>query len=137
MAKRLTRTVYIGGEAYGPSSVIPADVAKRITNPNVWVDDDSEGAPDPGVQSPPPAARADGEPPSEDWTVKELRDYAKARSITLGDAKAKDAILAVLAEHAAGGTPTEGDIDESDGPGAGGEESESDDEDGTGDTPEV
>lgn len=137
MAKRLTRTVYIGGEAYGPSSVIPADVAKRITNPNVWVDDDSEGAPDPGVQSPPPAARADGEPPSEDWTVKELRDYAKARSITLGDAKAKDAILAVLAEHTAGDAPAGDGADDTGDPDVEGDSTDAEDGEGAGDNPEA
>ena len=113
MAKRLTRTVYVAGVGYGPSSVIPADVAKRITNPDVWVDDAGTEAPAPGVQDQAPAARPDGEPPSDGWTVKELRDYAKANGITLGEAKAKDAILAVLADH----TAPAGDSEEAGDPG--------------------
>lgn len=136
MAKRLTRTVYIDGVAYGPASVIPADVAKRITNPTVWVDDDSEGAPDPGVQSPPPAAaRADGEPPSDDWTVKELRDYAKAHSITLGAAKAKPEILEVIAEHAAGEAPVGDGADGTGAPDVEGASIDAEDGEGAGDNP--
>lgn len=99
MAKRLTHTVFVGGVAYGPASAVPADVAKKITNPSVWVEED--GTPEPvagvvGDSSPAPAAGKDVPLPDGEATVKELRDYAKAAGITLGAAKAKPEILAVL-----------------------------------------
>lgn len=100
MAKRLTRTVFIGGVAYGPSSVIPADIAAQITNPKVWADADASASAPAGVvaddANTDPAAGADVPVPDAETTVKELRDYAKAKGITLGAAKTKPEILKVL-----------------------------------------
>lgn len=97
MAKRLTRTVYVGGVGYGPTSVIPADVAAKITNPHVWADTSNElvvaGVADepagdvPVVPLPVPDAEA---------TVKELREYAKSIDVKLGAAKNKEQILEAL-----------------------------------------
>ncbi|MEJ6544499.1 hypothetical protein PQI65_15025 [Brachybacterium paraconglomeratum] len=106
MAKTLTRTVYVDGVAYGPTSAIPEDVAKRITNPKAWADADAP-APAPAGVVPAAAERPADEPPSAEWTVRELKDFAKAEGIALGDARAKDQILAVLAD--AGHAGPEGD----------------------------
>ena len=104
MTKRLTRTVFVEGVAYGPSSVIPAAVAAKITNPKVWTSGGAETAPVPGVVGDgpsgaapaAPAAGADLPVPDAEATVKELRDYAKAKGVTLGAAKTKPEILKVL-----------------------------------------
>lgn len=96
MAKRLTRTVFVDGKAYGPASAIPAEVASRITNPKVWIDDDAPAPAPAGVVA--DAERPADEPPSAEWTVRELKDFAKAQGIALGEARAKDQILAVLAD---------------------------------------
>ena len=100
MEKRLTRTVFVDGVAYGPASAIPEAVAKRITNSKAWADAD---APAPAPAGVVPSAAADNprsadEPPSGEWTVRELKDFAKAQGIALGEARAKDQILAVLAD---------------------------------------
>lgn len=107
MAKTLTRTVYVDGVAYGPASAIPEDVAKRITNPKVWADADAPAPAPAGVVPATIAERPADEPPSAEWTVRELKDFAKAEGIALGDARAKDQILAVLAD--AGHAGPEGD----------------------------
>lgn len=98
MAKRLTRTVFVDAVAYGPTSSIPPAIAARITNPKVWTDSEAPADPAPGVQDDGPVRDPD-DLPAADWTVKELRDFAKAKGVVLGEAKAKDAILAVLAEQ--------------------------------------
>lgn len=36
MAARLAGFVHVDGVAYGPDSDVPADVAKRIVNPDAW-----------------------------------------------------------------------------------------------------
>jgi hypothetical protein len=36
MARKLKTYVHVDGEAYGPDDEVPADVAKKITNPDVW-----------------------------------------------------------------------------------------------------
>ena len=110
MAKTLTRTVYVDGVAYGPASAIPEDVAKRITNPKVWADADAP-APAPAGVVPAASARPAGEPPSDSWTVKELKAFAKDHDVALGDSRAKEQILAVLAEAGHGVAP-QGDGDE-------------------------
>lgn len=110
MAKRLTRTVFVDGVAYGPASAIPEDVAKRITNPKVWADADASAPAPAGVVAAAGPQRPADEPPSDEWTVRELKDFAKAEGIALGDARAKDQILAVLAD-AGHGTPAGADDD--------------------------
>lgn len=49
MARRLNTFVHVDGVAYGPEDDIPAAVAKKITAPDVWADDqgaeESETAP--------------------------------------------------------------------------------------------
>lgn len=36
MGRRLTTYVHVDGRAWGPSDEVPAEVAERITNPDVW-----------------------------------------------------------------------------------------------------
>lgn len=36
MGRRLTTHVHLDGNVWGPGVDIPADVADRITNPDVW-----------------------------------------------------------------------------------------------------
>lgn len=54
MSRRLTTYVHVDGVAWGPGDDIPADVAARITNPDVW-DGPEEVAAEPTAQ---PAAAA-------------------------------------------------------------------------------
>ncbi|WP_280449962.1 hypothetical protein [Nocardia brasiliensis] len=82
--RKLTGFVHVhddkgNSRVYGPGDDVPADVAKRITNPDAWESDD-EG---------------DGEP-SESWTVADLKAYAEQREIDLGDATKKADILAAI-----------------------------------------
>ncbi len=37
--RKLVTYVHVDGQVYGPDSDVPADVAKRITNPKAWSDD--------------------------------------------------------------------------------------------------
>lgn len=115
MAKRLTRTVFVGGVAYGPSSAIPAAVAAKITNPKVWADDDGPPEAASGAigndSSGTAPAGADIPVPDAEATVKELRDYAKAQGVVLGAAKTKPEILQVLG---LGDAPAEDDQEDGD-----------------------
>jgi hypothetical protein len=94
--------------AFGPDDTVPDWAAKRITNRDVWAEapaaEDEAGSDAAGAN----AGESDkGEPETveipegditEDWTVKQLKAYAKAEDIDLGDAKTKAEILAKLAE---------------------------------------
>lgn len=97
MAKKLTRTVFVDGVAYGPASAVPDDIAARITNPKAWVDADAPAPAPAGFVPATASVRSLDEPPSLEWTVRELKDFAKAQGIALGENRAKDQILAVLA----------------------------------------
>jgi hypothetical protein len=89
--------------AFGPDDTVPGWAEKAITNPDVWAeapaeeetaeleDSESEGSESETVELP------EGDV-TEDWTVKQLKAYAKAENIDLGDAKNKAEILAKLAE---------------------------------------
>ncbi|MEU6033467.1 hypothetical protein ABZ825_41850, partial [Streptomyces tauricus] len=56
-----------------------------------------------------PAVYPEGAP-DDTWTVKDLRAWAKANDLTLGEAKVKPQILEVIAEHLGETSPT---VDES------------------------
>ena len=60
---------------FGPGDDVPAELAKRITNPDAW-ESDSE--------------------PSESWTVPDLKAYAELHEIDLGEATKKADILAAI-----------------------------------------
>lgn len=129
MAKTLKRTVFVDEVAYGPSSAIPEAVAKRITNPKAWADADASAPAPAGVVSAPAEHPVD-RPPSDDWTVKELKAFAKQHDVALGEARAKDQILVVLAEagHGAAEPAPEG-AEDGQSEDADGEESEQDSDD--------
>lgn len=56
---RLVTYVHVGGVVYGPGRDVPADVAKRITNPDVWAHEVQTPAAPPAPEAPPakPAAK--------------------------------------------------------------------------------
>lgn len=60
MARRLNTFVHIDGEVYGPRSDVPDEVAERITNPDVWVDDE------PAAAEPKPPAKTRRTPAKKD-----------------------------------------------------------------------
>jgi hypothetical protein len=84
--------------AFGPDDTVPDWAEKAITNPDVWADaptaveHEDSGTDDSEVVEIP-----EGDV-TADWTVKQLKAYAKAEDIDLGDAKNKAEILAKLAE---------------------------------------
>ncbi len=47
--KKLNTYVHVDGVQYGPDDDVPADVAKKIENPDVW--GESDGATEPEVPS--------------------------------------------------------------------------------------
>ena len=85
--RKLATYVHVDGAQYGPDSDVPADVAKKITNPDVWADGDES------------AAYPDGEP-SEDWRGAELDAYAAENGVDLSSAKTKAEKVAALAASA-------------------------------------
>jgi hypothetical protein len=42
MGRKLNTYVHVDGKAYGPDDDVPAEVAKKIDNPDVW--DDGKGS---------------------------------------------------------------------------------------------
>lgn len=38
MGRRLNTYVHVRGAVYGPDADVPAEVAEKISNPNVWAD---------------------------------------------------------------------------------------------------
>jgi hypothetical protein len=75
--------------AFGPDDTLPEWAEKLITNPGVWAEkpeaeSDSDELPEGDV--------------TDAWTVKQLKAYAKAEDIDLGDAKTKADILSKIAE---------------------------------------
>jgi hypothetical protein len=43
--KRLAVFVTVDGTQYGPDDDVPADVAEKIENPDVWADEEEDEAP--------------------------------------------------------------------------------------------
>lgn len=44
MAGRLKVYVTVDGQQYGPDDTVPADVAKKIDNPDVWAEDEKKSS---------------------------------------------------------------------------------------------
>ncbi|AYN57864.1 hypothetical protein PP640_gp09 [Arthrobacter phage Faja] len=94
--------------AFGPEDPVPAWAEKAITNPDVWAEAPAAEETAESEGGDPEGANSEGSEPeaveipegdiTEDWTVKQLKAYAKAENIDLGDAKNKAEILAKLAE---------------------------------------
>lgn len=87
--------------AFGPDDTVPEWAAKAITNPDVWAEapaeeesDESEG----GDGSESETVEIPEGDITEEWTVKQLRAYAKAEDIDLGGATTKKDILSALAK---------------------------------------
>jgi hypothetical protein len=78
--------------AFGPDDTVPEWAEKAITNPDVWADkpESDEGGDGEGDEFP------EGDI-TDKWTVNQLKAYAKAEDIDLGDAKSKADILAKIA----------------------------------------
>ncbi|MDQ5863217.1 MAG: hypothetical protein M3536_13250 [Actinomycetota bacterium] len=71
--------------AFGPDDTLPEWAEALITNPDVWAEKpESDDLPDGDID--------------DTWTVKQLKAYAKAEEIDLGDAKSKADILTKIAE---------------------------------------
>lgn len=88
--------------AFGPDDTLPDWAVKRITNRDVWAQApaedasaDSEGASTEESESE-PVEIPEGDI-TEDWTVKQLKAYAKSEDIDLGGATTKADILAKIA----------------------------------------
>lgn len=85
--------------AFGPDDTVPEWAENAITNPDVWAEapeksedsDELEGGESEKVELP------EGDV-TEEWTVKQLKAYAKAEDIDLGDAKTKADILSQIAK---------------------------------------
>lgn len=94
--------------AFGPEDTVPEWAEKAITNPDVWAEapaaEESAGL----EGGEPEGANPEGSEPetdeipegdiTEEWTVKQLRAYAKAEDIDLGGATTKKDILSALAK---------------------------------------
>lgn len=114
--------------AFGPDDTVPEWAEAAITNESVWaeapVKEVSEGSSNetpsgiPTPQTPPPAGGTEGKAESEsveipegditdEWTVKQLKAYAKAEDIDLDGATAKKDILAKIAEASKADEPGE------------------------------
>lgn len=113
----LQQNVWLGDVLYRRGTTPPADVAKKITNPNVWGGPIAVVAPTAGaltLSTPTTTVVQDPEDdasetpvypqglPDDSWTVKDLRAWAKDNDLTLGEAKAKPQILEAIAAHLGG-----------------------------------
>ena len=95
MGGKLTSTVYLTAEdgtitSYGPGDTVPADVAKQITNPDVWEGSSSAEA---------PPARSGAGSGKDKWVA-----YAEANGVTVDDDATRDDVIAAVE---AAGVPTE------------------------------
>lgn len=112
----LQQNVRLGDVLYRRGTTPPTDVAKKITNPNVWGGPIAVVVPAAGavtLSTPTGAVVQDPEDdagetpvypeglPDDSWTVKDLRAWSKAQELVLGEAKNKDQILEVIAAHLA------------------------------------
>ena len=92
--------------AFGPDDTVPAWAEKAITNPDVWAeapaeDEEAEGSESDGSESEGGESEKVELPEgdiTDEWTVKQLKAYAKGQDIDLGDAKTKADILSKIAE---------------------------------------
>lgn len=88
--------------AFGPEDTVPEWAERAITNPDVWAEapaaeetSGSEGAGAEGSDSD-QVEIPEGDI-TEEWTVKQLKAYAKSEDIDLGGATTKTEILARIA----------------------------------------
>jgi hypothetical protein len=125
MSRRLNATVTVHDDkgnphAFGPADTVPAWARKLITNPDVWVDSDSDDAADPdtgsdsggsgGDKTGGDTGRSDGPPPKSGAGsgAKAWRGYAEAEGVTVDEKASRDDVIAALE---AAGVPTEAPAD--------------------------
>lgn len=110
MSKVLAYSVHVDGVHYRPGTTPPEDVIAKITNPRAFrtavapADGDAAQSLQPPADPGAPAEYPDGAP-DDTWTVKDLRAWAKAHDVVLGEAKNKPDILKVVAAATAGQEP--------------------------------
>lgn len=124
MAKKtLTRAVWVDDVLWRIGTTPPPEVAKKIANPDVWGEAAVVPSQQPGavtITTGPTSTTVetddeelaefpDGDP-DDTWSVKDMRAWAKANELTLGEAKAKPQILAKIAEHLGIQADDEGDL---------------------------
>jgi hypothetical protein len=99
--RKLNTYVHVDGVRYGPSDELSAEVAKKITNPDVW----AEGSeiPVPVADEPPaPPAETDQDPnrPRGNASREEWATYATGKVEVTGQMN-RDDIKAAVDEHLA------------------------------------
>lgn len=94
MARKLNTYVHVGDKRYGPDDDVPANVAKQITNPDVWADGSEEDDTDAEPASPTPDER----PPTsgagsgrDAWEA-----YARSQGVEVTEDMNRDAIVAAV-----------------------------------------
>lgn len=98
MSRRLKYSVAVGNDIHVAGTSPSAEVAKLITNPDAWEDDDASSSSDPGAsfEIPPKGGAGSGK---EAWA-----DYAAERGVEVDEDATRDEIVAALD---AAGVPTE------------------------------
>lgn len=93
MTARLAGFVHVDGVVYGPGDSVPADVARRITNPKAWeggvppsLDDEATAGAD--VAEPPRSGAGSGR---DAWAA-----YAAARGLEVSPDAGRDEIVAAV-----------------------------------------
>lgn len=74
---------------FGPGDKVPAWAAKKITNPAVWAE--------PAAETETADQMVPEGDPSDAWTVAQLKAYAAANGVGVGEATKKADILAAIA----------------------------------------
>ena len=105
MAQRLKSRVNVDGTWYEPGTVPPAEVAKRITNPNAWLDrapatseeDDGGQGEGSGAGQGGASDRPRGNASRDDWAA-----YATGRGIEFDENANRDEIRAAVDAAEAG-----------------------------------
>lgn len=77
---------------FAPGDDVPDWARRKITNPDVWVDDSPDAdAEDGALQEPPRAGRGSGR---DEWAA-----FAQSHGVTVDDDDSRDDIITVLAER--------------------------------------
>lgn len=85
MARKLNTYVHVDGIAYGPEDDVPAEVAEKITAPDVW-ESPATAKSSPSDQSPAPAPQGPVERPSDRASKATWVEYAVTQGMTPEDA---------------------------------------------------
>lgn len=99
--RKLKICVHVDGVRYGPDDELSAEVAEKITNPDVWAE--GSDLPEPVVDEPPaPAADTDQDPnrPRGNASREEWATYATGKVEVTGQ-MSRDDIKAAVDQHLA------------------------------------